>query len=50
VPVASSLLRIGQTLLGTDFAADGRSAERMGIAGLDRDGLLNLVGAKRHGG
>jgi opine dehydrogenase len=50
VPVASSLLRIGQTLLGTDFASDGRSAESMGIAGLDRDGLLNLVGAKRHGG
>jgi opine dehydrogenase len=49
-PVAVSLLRIAETLLGTHFAASGRSAERMGIAGLDRDGLLHLVGAKRHGG
>jgi opine dehydrogenase len=50
VPVAISLLQIGQTLLGADFATDGRTADRMGIAGLDRDGLLNFVGAKRHGG
>jgi opine dehydrogenase len=49
VPIATSLLQIGQTLLGADFAAEGRTAERMGIAGLDRDGLLTLVGAKRHG-
>jgi opine dehydrogenase len=49
VPIAISLLRIGQILLGADFATDGRTAERMGIAGLDRDGLLNFVGARRHG-
>jgi opine dehydrogenase len=49
VPVATSLLRIGQTLLGADLAAEGRTAERMGIAGLNRDGLLNFVGARRHG-
>jgi opine dehydrogenase len=48
VPIARSLLQIGQTLLGADLAAHGRTAERMGIAGLDRDGLLNLVGAKRN--
>jgi len=47
VPVAKSLLRIGETLLGVDLAAQGRTAERMGIAGLDRNGLLGLVGAKR---
>jgi opine dehydrogenase len=49
VPIAISLLQIGQTLLGADVAMQGRTAERMGIAGLDRDGLLNFVGAKRHG-
>jgi opine dehydrogenase len=43
VPVASSLLRIGQTLLGDDFLKQGRTAARMGIAGLDRDGLLKRV-------
>ncbi len=50
VPVAASLLRIGETLLGVDLACDGRTAERMGIAGLDRNGLLNLVGGRRRGG
>jgi len=50
VPVAESLLRIAQTCLGFDFAANGRTAERMGIAGLDRDGLLKLVGGKYRGG
>jgi opine dehydrogenase len=43
VPVAAALLRIGQTLLGDDFEASGRTAQRMGIAGLDRNGLLQLV-------
>jgi len=42
--VALSLMRIAQTLLGVDLAMDGRTAERMGIAGLDRNGLLKLVG------
>jgi opine dehydrogenase len=49
VPVASSLLRIGETLMGIDLAAQGRTAERMGIAGLDRNGLLKLVGANSFG-
>lgn len=44
VPVAVSLLRVAQALVGVDFAADGRTAERMGVAGLDRNGLLKLVG------
>jgi opine dehydrogenase len=48
--LAASLLRIAQTLLGFDLAAHGRTAERMGIAGLDRNGLLKLVGARHHGG
>jgi opine dehydrogenase len=46
VPLADALLRIAQTLVGVDFRATGRTAERMGIAGLDRNGLLGLVGAK----
>jgi opine dehydrogenase len=50
VPVAKSLLRIGETLLGIDLAAQGRTAERMGIAGLDRNELMELVGAKRDAG
>jgi opine dehydrogenase len=49
VPTASSLLRIGETLMGADFKVQGRTAERMGIAGLDRLGLLKRVGANRHG-
>jgi opine dehydrogenase len=46
VPVAKSLLQIGQVLLGFDLASAGRTAERMGIADLDRRGLLRLVGAQ----
>src|ERR1019366_9051907 len=49
VPVAASLLQIAETLLGVDLAAHGRTAERMGIAGLDRNGLLELAGANHHG-
>ena len=40
-PVAAALLHLGTTLTGTDFRARGRTAERMGIAGLDRKGLLD---------
>jgi opine dehydrogenase len=50
VPTAASLLRIGETLIGADFALHGRTAARMGVAGLDRGSLLKLVGAERHGG
>jgi opine dehydrogenase len=50
VPLAKSLLQIGQVLLGFDPASAGRTAERMGIAGLDREGLLRLIGAQHHGG
>ena len=33
-PTADALLRIGETLTGIAFATEGRTAERMGIAGL----------------
>jgi opine dehydrogenase len=49
VPIAQSCLRIAQTLLGVDLAEHGRTAERMGIANLDKSGLMKLVGAKPHG-
>lgn len=42
-PVAAALYRLGATLTGTDFRVHGRTAERMGIAGLDRRGLLAAV-------
>jgi opine dehydrogenase len=47
VPIASSLLRIAEALIDIDLAAHGRTAARMGIAGLDRNGLLEFVGGKR---
>jgi len=50
VPAANSLLRIGEMLLGIDLAAEGRTAARMGIAGLGRSALLELVGGAKHGG
>ncbi len=40
VPVARSLLRLGAILTGRDFENAGRTAERMGIAGLDAEQLL----------
>jgi len=49
VPIAAALLRIAQTLTGIDFAAEGRTAKRMGVAGLDRNGLLELVGQSGRG-
>jgi opine dehydrogenase len=50
VPLATSLLRIAQVLLGIDLKEHGRTAERMGIAKLNLGGLLKLVGAKPDGG
>lgn len=43
VPTAGALLDLGAALTGVDFRTRGRTAESMGIAGLDRDGLLTLV-------
>ena len=42
-PVAAALYRLGATLTGIDFTINGRTAARMGIAGLDRRGLLANV-------
>jgi opine dehydrogenase len=42
-PTAHSLLQLGVALTGSDFAADGRTATRMGIAGMTRDQLITYV-------
>jgi opine dehydrogenase len=46
-PVAEALLALGGTLLERDFRAEGLNAERLGIEGLDRAGLLELVAGAR---
>ena len=43
VPVTRSLFTLAETLVGTDYRARGRTAQVMGIAGLDRDALLARV-------
>ena len=43
VPTAQALYRLAGTLTGTDFAATGRTASAMGIAGMDRAALLRRV-------
>ena len=43
VPTASALLEIGNCLLGEELIARGRTAEALGIRGLDRDGVLSIV-------
>ena len=43
VPTADALFGLAETLTGSDYREGGRTAEAMGIAGLDRKGLLALV-------
>lgn len=43
VPVAAALLRLGETLTGGGLLERGLTAERLGIAGLDRDTLMAVV-------
>lgn len=43
VPTAAALFELAQTLTGNDYRESGRTAAAMGIAGLDRAGLLRLV-------
>jgi opine dehydrogenase len=42
-PTARALLHIGEALLGEPLGADGLTAERLGIAGLDAAGVRDLV-------
>ena len=44
-PVAAALVEIASALLGRDLRAGGLTAERLGIAGLDRGALLEKVRA-----
>lgn len=43
IPVANSLFALAEAATGVDYRATGRTAAAMGLAGLDRDGLLRLV-------
>jgi opine dehydrogenase len=43
VPLARGLVTVAGALCGRDFMAEGLTAERLGIAGLDRDALLGHV-------
>lgn len=43
VPTAAALLQIGCVLTGWDFEANGLSADRMGVTGLNRDSLIEMV-------
>jgi opine dehydrogenase len=42
-PYAAALVEVASVLRGEDLRATGLTAERLGMAGLDRDGLLTLV-------
>lgn len=42
-PVADALYSLAETATGIDYRTTGRTAAAMGIAGLDRDGLLRFV-------
>jgi opine dehydrogenase len=42
-PIADALLTIGAALIGPEAMENGRTAERMGLAGLDLDGVRALV-------
>ena len=43
VPISASLMRIGAGLVEANLYEGGRTAERMGIAGLDLRGLLSML-------
>jgi opine dehydrogenase len=43
VPIAAALFTLGQSLCGTDFRENGRTAQSMGIAGLSKSALLDKV-------
>ena len=46
-PVGAALLALAATLLERDFETEGLNAARLGIDGLDRAGLLDLVAGAR---
>lgn len=42
-PVADALFTLAEALTGADYRKRGRTAEAMGISGLDRDALMTMV-------
>ncbi len=47
-PTANALLELGETLTGVAFRETGRTAASMGIADLDRNGLIALARGDQH--
>lgn len=47
VPVTRALLALGSTATGHDIEAEGLTLARMGLAGLDRDGVLTTIRSGR---
>ncbi|MEU9845599.1 NAD/NADP octopine/nopaline dehydrogenase family protein, partial [Actinomadura sp. NPDC048032] len=45
VPTAGALLTLGAAATGEDPSAEGLNAARLGLAGLDADGVMAAVGA-----
>jgi opine dehydrogenase len=43
MPVYESLLALASAMMQRDFLAEGRNIDRLGLAGLDRDGILRAV-------
>jgi opine dehydrogenase len=43
LPVYEALLALASALLQRDLLAEGRNIERLGLAGLDRDGIVRKV-------
>jgi opine dehydrogenase len=42
-PATDALVRIAQTMVGKDFAAEARTLERMGLAGRDAAAIRNII-------
>ena len=42
-PSMDHMIHLASVATGTDFRANGLTLERMGLAGLDRDALTNLL-------
>jgi opine dehydrogenase len=42
-PAIDAVIKLAQTLAGTDFAADARTLDRMGLAGMDADQIRRIL-------
>jgi len=44
LPTARALLALGRLIVGDDLFEKGRTADRLGLTGLDRSGVIEMVG------